>query len=271
MNILIADDEQIACEHLSNMIETLPGCHDVGHASNGIEAVYKAYDLNIDIVLMDIRMPRMSGLEAARHISEFEHPPAVVFTTAYIEHALEAFNVHAAGFLTKPVQFDRFTEMLASLQHQSLRKVAEPAIFGDIENNYICYRLHSSLNLIALNRVTYIQSRNKCTIVHHLSGRAITEQSLKAFEEQFGERLMRIHRNALVNKAYLSGLERCKDGTYLATLRNGEEKLEVSRRSLPRVREYLNTFLGPRLTIRRRERFLLQYKKRKEANGARPV
>ena len=267
MNILIADDERIACEHLSSMIETLPGCHDVGHACNGIDAVYKAYDLNIDIVLMDIRMPRMSGLEAARHISDFEHPPAVIFTTAYAEHALEAFNVHAAGFLTKPVQPDKFAEVLASLQHQSLRKVAEPAIFGDIENNYICHRLRSSINLIALNQVTHIQSSNKCTIVHHTRGRSITEQPLKAFEKQFGNRLLRIHRNALVNKAYMSGLERRKDGIYLVTLRHSGDKLEVSRRSLPQVREYLHTFIGPKLTIRRRERFLLRYRNHKKTNG----
>ena len=213
----------------------------------------------------------MSGLEAARHISDFEHPPAVVFTTAYEKHALEAFNVHAAGFLTKPVQLDQFTEVLANLQHQTLRKITEPAIFGDIERHYICHRLRSGINLIALNRVTYIQSSNKCTIVHHLRGRSITEQSLKSFEEQFGERLLRIHRNALVNKAYVSSLECSEDGTYLITLRHEEDKLEVSRRSLPGIRKYLQTFMEPKLAIRRRERFLARYRGQKKINGVKPV
>ena len=266
MNILIADDEKVACEHLSRMIETLPGCHDVGHASNGIEAVYKAYDLDIDIVLMDVRMPRMSGLEAARHINEFERPMSVVFTTAYAEHALEAFNVHAAGFLTKPVKLDKLVEVLGCLQQQSKHKISEPAVFDDIENNYICCRLRSGLDLIALNRIVYIQSINKCTVIYHLRGRSITEQSLKAFEGRFGERLLRVHRNTLVNKAYLSSLRQGRNGVYLAVLRNDEETIEVSRRSLPGVREYLHTFMGPRMTIRRRERLLERYKNRK-SNG----
>lgn len=263
MNILIADDEKAACEHLSGLIQTLPGCHDVGHASDGLEAVYKAYDLDIDIVLMDVRMPRMSGLEAARHISEFERPTSVVFTTAYAEHALEAFNVHAAGFLTKPVQLEKLAEMVRCLQHQSLRKVAEPAIVGSMESNYICCRFRSDLNLIALNRVTCIHSRNKCTVIHHLDGKSVSEQPLKSFERRFGSRLIRVHRNALVNKAYVSRLERQEDGAYMVVLRDDREKLEVSRRSLPRVREYLHTFMVPRMAIRRREQFLAQYRKGK--------
>lgn len=260
MNVLIADDEKIACEHLSSMVQILPGCHDVGHAANGLEAVYKSYELDIDIVLMDIRMPKMNGLEAARHISEFESPTAVVFTTAYAEHALEAFNVHAAGFLTKPVRLEKLEEVFKRLQNQSLRKVAEPAIFGNMESSYICCRFRSGLDLIALNRITCIQSMNKCTVIHHLDGKSITEQPLKSLEQQFDDRLLRVHRNALVNKAHMSRLERREDGAYMVVLRNGQGKLEVSRRSLPRIREYLHTFMSPRKVIRQREKLLARYK-----------
>ena len=267
MNILIADDEIAVREHLSTMVESLPGCHDIGHASNGIEAVYKAYDLDIDVVLMDIRMPRMNGLEAARHISEFESPLAVVFTTAYAEHALEAFGVHASGFLLKPIQRNKLVQVLEHLQQQLLHKVAEPAVFDNVENSYICCRLNHGLDLIALNRVMYIKTNGKCAKVHHLNGYSISEQSLKSFEQKFGDRLLRIHRNSLVNKAYVHDLSRRKDGVYTIGLRGSEETLEVSRRNLPSVREYLHTFMQPRTTIQRRELFLMQHKQTKNKAG----
>ncbi len=264
MNILIADDESMACQHLSGMVESMPGCYDVGHAGNGIEAVYKAYDLDIDAVLMDIRMPRMSGLEAARHISEFENPPAVVFTTAYGEHALEAFGVHARGFLLKPVHPDRLTEALERVRRHSMRKVAEPAMFDETGDNYVCCRIRQGLDLIALNRIIYIKSNSKCTMIHHLRGCSMSEQPLKVFERQFGDRVLRVHRNALVNKAYVNGLEKGCDGTHFAVLRASNEKLEVSRRNLPRLRDYLQDFMKPRVAIRRREQFLTRYEVTKE-------
>lgn len=269
MNILIADDESAACEHLSCMIESLPGCYTVGHAANGIEAVYKAYDLDIDVVLMDVRMPRMSGLEAARHISEFEKPPAVIFTTAYSEHALEAFEAHAFGFLLKPVQPHKLSATLEHLQHHSAHanKVAEPAVLGSGENSYICCRIRRGLDLIALNRIIYVKSTNKCTTIHHLQGFSLSEQPLKVFEEEFGDRLLRVHRNALVNRAYVSGLERGKNNLYSVILRDSNERLEISRRHLPQIREYLQTFMKPKIVIRRREQFLLQYGRRKNGGN----
>ncbi len=265
MNILIADDEPAACEHLSCMIESLPGCYDVGHASNGIEAVYKAYDLDIDVVLMDVRMPRMDGLKAAQHLSEFARPPAVIFTTAYSEHALEAFSAHALGFLLKPVQATKLSETLEHLRHRSAqtRKVAEPAVLGSGEDSYICCRVRRGLDLIALNRIIYIKSSSKCTTIHHLHGYSLSDQSLKVFEQEFGHRLLRVHRNALVNRAYVSGIEKGEDGIYFVTLRGSSEKLEISRRNLPQIREYLHTFIKPKITIRRREQFLVQYEQRK--------
>lgn len=265
MNILIADDEPAAREHLSAMIKTMPGCYDVGHASNGIEAVYKAYDLDIDVVLMDIRMPRMSGLEAARHISEFERPPAVIFTTGYPEHSLEAFGVHAFGFLLKPVQPRKLSEVLEHLQHHSAsaRKVAEPAVFNAAEDSYVCCRVSRGLDLMALNRIIYFKANNKSTTIHHLQGYSLSEQPLKVFEEEFGERLLRVHRGALVNRAYVEGIEQSEDGDHSVILRDSDEKLEISRRCLPVIREYLQSFMKPTLIIRRREQFLVQYENMK--------
>lgn len=267
MNILIADDESAACEHLSGLIESLPGCYDVGHAANGIEAVYKAYNLDIDIVLMDIRMPRMNGLEAARHINEFNRPPAVIFTTAYSEHALDAFDVHASGFLLKPVQPGRLVSVLSYLQHHSGHWVSEPAPFDGVEDNYVCCRIIRGLRLIALNRVIYLESSDKCTIIHHLDGYSVSGQPLKVFEQRFSNRLLRVHRSALVNKSHLVGLEHRGNGTAYAVLRDTGKRLEISRRNLSHIRGYLHSFMKPRVAIRFREQFLVQYNDLEEGKG----
>ena len=261
MNILIADDESGACQYLSGMIKSLPGCYDVGHAENGVEAVYKAYDLDIDVVLMDVRMPRMNGLEAARYISGFDNPPAVVFTTAYLEHAIDAFDVNASGFLLKPIQPSRMVEVLEKLRRNPVGKgkVSEPAVFDESENSYICCRIRQGLNLLALNKILYLKAESKYTLVRHVFGCSMTDKPLKMFEERLGDRLLRVHRRILVNKAYVAGIEKGEKNTYFMVLRGSEEKLEISRRSLPSVREYLNSFMEPRLIVRRREAFLTQY------------
>ena len=260
MNILIADDQAMACQYLSNIIKSLPGCHDVGHAANGIEAVYKTYDLDIDVILMDVRMPRMSGLEAARHIVEFDNPPAAVFTTAYAEHALDAFGVQACGFLPKPVHPAKMVEVLDDLNRNriSKKKVEEPAVFDNSENYYVCCRIRGGLNLIAMNQVLYLKTEDKCTVIRHLLGSSISDQPLKVFEDQLGNRLIRVRRGLLVNRAYVDGLKQDKNGVYSVMLRGIDEKLQVSRRSLAPIRKHLSTFLKPRAVIRHREMFLVQ-------------
>ena len=104
IRVLIVDDEQLARDRLARMVGEFPNYEVVGEAGNGIEAVQLAGTQDPEIVLMDIRMPGMDGLEAARHLAELDEPPAVIFCTAYEEHAIEAFDLQAVGYLLKPVR-----------------------------------------------------------------------------------------------------------------------------------------------------------------------
>ena len=112
MKVLIVDDEKPARDRLTRMVEKLPEYQIVGHASNGNEAIQQAESSDADIVLMDIRMPGLDGIQAARHLSGLEYPPAVIFTTAYADHALDAFETHAVDYLMKPVKQDRLQHAL---------------------------------------------------------------------------------------------------------------------------------------------------------------
>ena len=110
MRCLVVDDESLARERLARLLAELPGCELCGEAGSGAEALRQAERLQPDLVLLDIRMPGMDGLEAARYLAGFDRPPAVVFTTAYGDHALEAFDAHAIDYLLKPIHPERLRQ-----------------------------------------------------------------------------------------------------------------------------------------------------------------
>src|SRR3990172_718632 len=110
MRILIVDDEKLARERLRELLTDIGGCTILGEAANGAEAVEKTAELNPDVLLMAIRMPGMDGLEAAMHLMGMERPPSVIFTTAYDQHALDAFAVNAVDYLLKPIRRDRLAD-----------------------------------------------------------------------------------------------------------------------------------------------------------------
>src|SRR5690606_15515735 len=114
MDILVVDDEKLARERLVRMVDKMEGCRAVGEAITGRDALQKLATLKPDVILLDIRMPDMDGLEAARHIMKMESPPAIIFCTAYGEHALEAFDARAVGYLLKPVKAEQLEAALAN-------------------------------------------------------------------------------------------------------------------------------------------------------------
>ena len=258
MNILIVDDEPLACERLAAMIKKIPGCHVVGYAGDGVEAVYKTHNPNIDVVLMDIRMPKMSGLEAARHINEADHPPIIIFVTCFVEYTLEAFSAHPAGYLLKPVRFASLEDTLSHVQRTRIRKVAEPTVCETFEREYISCNNRGNVSLIALNKVCYIESFHKHTRILHDHGYTYSTQTLKEFETTYGTRLLRIHRSILVNKTYLRAMERntAKVTSYQVRLHGVPKALPVSRRYLPTVRDCVKTFMYPTKIILKREQRL---------------
>ncbi|MBB5015406.1 LytR/AlgR family response regulator transcription factor [Rehaibacterium terrae] len=237
MKVLIVDDEPLARERLRGMLGELPGVEVLGDAGNGREAVELAAALQPDTVLMDIAMPVMDGLEAARHLAGFEPPPAVVFCTAYDEHALAAFEAAAIDYLVKPVRRERLQTALEKARRFGASHADRVA--GDAVRTHLCARLRGSLRLIPVDEIHYLQAEEKYVVVHHTRGQDLIEESLKSLEEEFGERFLRIHRNCLVARNELMELRRTGDGHVQAILRHAERPLEVSRRCVPGLRERL--------------------------------
>jgi len=232
MRALIVDDEPPARARLRRLLEEIPDVSVVGEAANGREALEMCASLEPDVVLLDVRMPGMDGIEAARHLSALDDPPAVIFTTAYDEYAVGAFEAQAVGYLLKPVRQEKLASALrhaAKVVGTQLARLSEQSQMGR-RRTQICARLGEQLRLIPLDDVYYFMAGQKYVTVRHRGGSELIDEALRALAVEFAPEFVRVHRNALVAIRSVSALERDAEGHYLVRLRDCEETLPVSRR-----------------------------------------
>jgi two-component system, LytTR family, response regulator AlgR len=238
LKVLIVDDEQPARERLRSLLAEIPDAEVVGEAVNAHEALGAAHDLAPDVVLLDVRMPGMDGLQAARHLNVLEEPPAVIFTTAYDQYAVEAFEAQAVGYLLKPVRPEQLVAALARagrLTRVQLQKLATAG--GEARRSHLAARRRDGVKLIPLEEVQYFLADQKYTTVRHVNGEDLIEDSLRLLEAEFGPAFVRIHRNALVGVKYLERIERNTEGQYFVRLRGCGAPLPVSRRMAGELKE----------------------------------
>ena len=242
MRILIVDDEAPARARLHALVEELGSPYRVvGEAADGREALDRCGRGDVDLALLDIRMPGLDGLDCAAALAELPAPPAVIFVTAYEQHALAAFDRNAVDYLLKPVRKERLQRALeraVSLTRPQLRALEELRGQGG-DGEFLTIRVRGGLRRVPLDEVLYFQADQKYVTLRHLHGEELLEESLKNLEERYGERLLRIHRNALVAKRYLRRLERGHDHQCFVVLEGCDQRLEVSRRHLAEVRTWL--------------------------------
>ena len=246
MKVLIVDDEKLARERLTRMVSTLEGYEVVAEAANGNEAVHKAVQFEPDIVLLDIRMPESDGMEAGAQLARLSSPPAVVFCTAFSEHAIEAINLNASGYLLKPVRREALCEALSKIGR--VNSVQRRFITGgDLTDCALKKRTHISaktrrgIELIPLSEVRFFQADHKYVTVRHDKGEVLIDDTLRDLETEFGDRLVRIHRNALVMMDHLEALERDTTGHYQVRMRGVDQKLDVSRRHVSGLRRLVQS------------------------------
>jgi two-component system, LytTR family, response regulator AlgR len=237
--VLIVDDEPPARERLRRLLAELGDIEVAAEAGTGVQAVQLAGELHPDVVLLDVRMPGMNGLEAARHMALLPEPPAVVFTTAYDSYAVDAFDAQAVGYLLKPVRAEKLGAALQRAARLAGRKLAELAA-GDPQRSartHVAARLGDQVRLIPVPDVYYFTADQKYTTVRHNNGSDLIEDSLRTLEEEFGAQFVRVHRNALVSVHRLAAIERDSQGQYHVVLRDINERLAVSRRLAGELRD----------------------------------
>jgi two-component system response regulator AlgR len=241
MKVLICDDEALARERLARFLKEMDGYEIVGEAENGRDALEQAEATAPDIVLLDLRMPVMDGLACAEKLAQLPEPPAVIFCTAYDEHALAAFQVQAVGYLLKPVRRELLAEALARATRVNRAQLEAVKHNGDAAQpggrSHITAKTHRGIELIPVDEVRYFLADQKYVTVRHGKGEVLVDETLKDLENEFGARFIRIHRNALLALAFLDGLELVSPGQYQVRMKGIEERLVVSRRHLPELRE----------------------------------
>lgn len=241
MRVLIVDDEVPARERLLQLCLQLDDIEVVATAADGINALEACNRSSPDAVLMDIRMPGMDGLEAARHLAELEHPPAVIFTTAYDDYALAAFDSEAVDYLLKPIRRERLAQALSKASRLTRAQLSALSKANDRARSHLSSHHHGSIHLIPVEEVIYFLAEQKYVTACHTGGEALLDDSLKSLEQEFGERFIRIHRNALAATHALIGMERDPQGSYHACLAGTEQKPEISRRHVADVRRLLKS------------------------------
>ena len=244
MKILIADDEPLARERLKSLCDELCDFDVVAEAKHGKQVLELLPECQPDIILLDIRMPGMDGLETAQHISKLETPPAIIFTTAYDQYALDAFDNHAVGYLLKPIKKEKLLNSLNAARQLSRAQLQ--SVQNETPNNtprYISARVKGNIQLIPIDSIRYFQADQKYVNVGFFADNTaqelLIEDSLKSLEQTLSPLFIRIHRNALIAEEYINGLEKDRQGAHWLSLQNMEYKLEVSRRHLAQLRKII--------------------------------
>jgi two-component system response regulator AlgR len=242
MNVLIVDDELLARQRLRKMLSATSGYQIIGEAETGEDALRKIQASHPDVVLMDIRMPGMDGIEAASHISRMDKPPAIIFTTAFSDHALSAFETHAIDYLLKPIKQSRLEAALDAAKRMNKAQLSQlRETESGNSRQKICVKSRGTLELIPVDEIAYFKADQKYVTLRTADQEYLIEEPLKTLEEEFTHLFIRIHRNALVAQHMMHGLTKNHDGHPCISFKDIDDLLEVSRRHLPYIRKKLRT------------------------------
>jgi len=242
--VLIADDEAPARSRLRDLLDD---CRPdfplalVDEARTGREVLDVLNREKLDIVLLDIRMPDMDGLEAARHIAGMPEPPAIIFTTAFDSYAIKAFEVNAIDYLLKPIRLERL--LTALRKTRAAPPVSREALdaAANLPRRHLSVHERGKIHLVPIPEILYLRAELKYVTVRTAQREYLVEESLTHLEEEFGEIFVRVHRNCLVARSAIGGFERNADESesgWAVLVKATGEKLAVSRRQQHVVKQF---------------------------------
>jgi len=252
MRVLLVDDEAPARARLKDLIADLAATLPVevaGEAATGREALAAVCALKPDVVLLDIRMPDIDGIETAEHLLKLEQPPAVIFTTAYDGYALRAFEVNAIDYLLKPVREERLAAALQKARALTTHRLEALKAAAGHARTHLAITDRGRIILVPLPEVIYLKAELKYVTVRTAAKEYLLEESLTRLEQEFSGRFIRIHRNCLVARDHVAGFKRVHGGEeegehagsgWVVMLKGVPETLPVSRRQQHVIREFKN-------------------------------
>jgi two-component system, LytTR family, response regulator AlgR len=245
LRVLIVDDEAPARLRLRALLGDIAAALPsvvVGEAADGVEALERLSVVAVDVMLVDIRMPRLDGIGLAQQLAAREAAPAVIFTTAFEQYAVRAFELCAIDYLLKPVRAERLLLALRKLPRNApdaalLRRLAPEG------RKHLTSTERGRILLVPLSEILYLRAELKYVTVHTREREYLVEESLTHLEQEFSDRFVRVHRSALVARAAIAGCEREADADgeprWMVLLHEVADKLPVSRRQWPQIKALL--------------------------------
>ena len=244
LRVFISDDEPPARERLKELLADLAAelpARVAGEAKNGLETLERLPGSGARVLLLDIQMPGMGGLEVARHLAVLPDAPAVVFVTAHDRHAVEAFDLNALDYLLKPVRARRLADALKKALGAGPPARAALARADPAARAHLSVAERNRILLVPVRDIVYLKAELKYVTLRTRGGEHLIEESLVMLEREFADRFVRIHRNCLVAKSAIRGFERAAGGDaeprWEVLLDGVAERLPVSRRQWPILRE----------------------------------
>lgn len=243
MHILLVDDEVLARQRLSKLLSQLEGYEIVGEVDNGEKAIAAVENLDPDLVLMDVKMPGVDGIDAARAIAEMEDPPAIIFCTAYDDYALEAFDAQAVGYIVKPVNIEKLQQALEKAQrvNKAQRAAMGESKSDDSKRKNISAKTRKGIELIPIDDIFCFIADQKYVTVVHSGGETLIDETLKELETELAPDFLRVHRNALVAIRNIIGMQKGDSGQFELVLKDSEYRPMVSRRHHAAVKSMINS------------------------------
>ncbi len=240
LNILIADDETPARNRLRDLLGDIANVKIVAEAKNGKEAINLATQAKPDLMLLDIRMPVMDGIEAAQHAQKLEPKPHIIFTTAFDAYAIKAFDLNAIDYLLKPIRLERLQAAIDKAHALQPKQIAALKPLQKMRSHLSIHERGRVL-LVPIETIIYLRAELKYVTVRTAEREYLIEESLTNLETEFGERFIRLHRNCLVAPSFIAGYEKRvnaeNEQQWVALLKNIPETIAISRRQQHLVRE----------------------------------
>lgn len=244
LKVLITDDEAPARSRLRDLLTDIGNIDIVAEAKNGREALQLADELQPDIILLDIRMPDMDGIEAAQHLQKLAKTPAIIFTTAFDNYAIQAFDLNAVDYLLKPIRQERLEKALHKARTLLPQQLAAIAPLSP-RKTHLTITERGRVLLVPVADIIYLRAELKYVTVRTAEREYLLEESLTHLEQEFGDIFIRLHRNCLAAVAYIAGYEKRsseengeKNGEkhWVALLKHVPETIAVSRRQQHLIR-----------------------------------
>ena len=244
LNILIADDEAPARNRLRDLLSDIANVNIVAEAKNGKEAIDCALQTKPDLMLLDIRMPVMDGIEAAQHAQKLEPKPHIIFTTAFDAYAIKAFDLNAIDYLLKPIRLERLQAAIDKAHALQPKQIAALKPLQKMRSHLSIHERGRVL-LVPIETIIYLRAELKYITVRTAEREYLIEESLTNLEAEFGERFIRLHRNCLVAPSFIVGYEKRLnqdvgsklEQQWVALLIGIPEAIAISRRQQHLVRE----------------------------------